>query len=64
MENEKFLLRCKVRNKYKGCWEHRDLYFYSKGAMLNYIQNGTDYVKPEDIKVGCIFELNEINVEM
>ena len=63
MENEKYLLRCKVRNRYKGCWEHRELYFCSKGAMINYVKNGTEYVKPEDIKVEYVYELKKIDIE-
>lgn len=60
---KKYLLKCSTMNHYKGWWEDREFYFETIEEMQNFIKNGTDYTKPEDIKVEAAFELNKIDIK-
>ena len=51
-------------NYYKWQWENREFYFDTKDEMIYFIENGTEYTKPEDIRVEAAFELNKINIEL
>lgn len=61
---KKFLLKCSTLNHYKGCWQDREFYFDTKEDMMYFIKNGSEYTKPEDIRVEAAFELNKIDLDM
>ena len=58
---KRFLLKCDIYNHYKGWWENTEFYFDTKEEMIDFIKNGTDYTKPQDIRVQSAFELNKID---
>lgn len=63
MENKKYLLRYKTYNRYRWCWEQSKKYFNTKEEMIDFIKNGNQYTKPEDIKNVEAFELIKLNIE-
>ena len=65
--HKKFLLKYRVLNHYVWQWEDRESLFDTKEEMtdfVNGIKKGTMVLKPEDIKIECAFELNEIDIEL
>lgn len=62
---KRFLLKCDIYNHYKGWWEENtELYFDTKEEMIDFIKNGTDYIRPQDIRVQAAFELNKIGLNL
>ena len=61
---KRFLLKCNVYDLYKDKWKDDEFYFDFKEEMINFIKNGTKYIKPEDIKVEAAFELNKIDLDL
>lgn len=59
---KKFLLVCKTMNHYKQRWEDREFCFDTKEELVDFITNGTQYTKPEDIKAKDVFELNRLDI--
>lgn len=65
--HNKFLLRYRALNHYAWRWEDRESWFDTKEEMMDFIKDirkGTMVLKPEDIKIQCAFELNEIDIEL
>lgn len=61
----KFLLKYRILNHYAWQWEDREAWFSTKEEMVDFIKDikmGTMVLKPEDINIECMFELNEINI--
>lgn len=61
---KKYLLKCSIMNYHEMCWEDEELYFDTKDEMMDFIKNGTVYVKPEDIRIASAFKLNKIDIEL
>ena len=61
---KRFLLKCSTLNHYKGCWQDREFCFDTKEDMIHFIKNGSEYNKPDDIKVEATFELNKIDLDL
>lgn len=61
---KRFLLKCDIYNHYKGWWENTEFYFDTKEEMIDFIKSGTDYTKPQDIRIQAAFELNRINLDL
>ncbi|MGF0102048.1 hypothetical protein [Bariatricus sp. SGI.019] len=59
-----FLLKCDIYNHCKGWWENTEFYFDTKEELIDFIKNGTDYTKPQDIRVQATFELNKIDLNL
>lgn len=59
-----FLLKCDIYNHYKGWWENTEFYFDTKEELIDFIKNGTDYTKPQDIRIQAAFELNRIDLDL
>ena len=38
--------------------------FPTKEELIDFIKNGTDYTKPQDIRVQAVFELNKIDLDL
>ena len=61
---KRFLLKCSTLNHYKGCWQDTEFCFDTKEDMIHFITNGSEYTKPDDIKVEATFELNKIDLDL
>ena len=61
---KRFLLKCDIYNHYKGCMQDREFYFDTKEDMIHFIKNGSEYTKPDDIRVEAVFELNKIDLDL
>lgn len=61
---KKFLLKCDINNRSKGWWEDTEFFFDTKEEMVDFIKNGTNYTKPEDIRVKAAFELNKVDLDL
>ena len=61
---KRFLLKCSILNHYKRCWQDGEFYFDTKEDMIHFIKNGSEYTKPDDIRVEAAFELNKIDLDL
>ena len=64
--NKHFLLKYRSLNHYLWRWEDKEKWFDTKEEMISFIKDikkGTMVLNPEDIKINCAFELNEIDIE-
>lgn len=62
---KRYLLKCSIRHECNWLEEYTDtqLYFDTKEEMVDFIKNGTKYIKPKDIRIECAFELNKVDIE-
>lgn len=58
----KFMLKCKILNPQKKIWENKNFFYGDKDSIKYFIENGGETVKPEEIKVVAVYELNEIKL--
>jgi hypothetical protein len=57
---KKFMLKCDILNAYKGIWHNENFYFDTKEEMEYFVKHGTEYIKPNEIKIEAAFELKKI----
>lgn len=61
---KKFLVKCMIKNLYKGSWHNEDFYFDTREEVIDFINNGTKFIKPENIRIEAIFKLKKIDIEL
>ena len=67
VEGNRFIINEPTHLKYNNICSYNGkewLYDVPKIGMTTIIKNGTDYTKPDDIRVEVAFELNEINLDL
>lgn len=58
---KKYMLSCMYFDADEGTWYHDNFFFGSEEDMIDFVKNGDDDFKPEDIKVEAAFELSELS---
>lgn len=58
---KKFMLSCMYFDTDEGIWYHDNFSFGSEEDMIDFVKNGDDDFKPEDIRVEAAFELSELS---
>lgn len=58
---KKFMLSCMYFDTDEGTWYHDNFYFDNEEDMVDFVKNGDDEFKPEDIRVEAAFELSELS---
>ena len=61
--NKQYLLECDIR-RYAHYSVNRSFFFDTKESLVNFIKNGSESIKPENIKIKCVFEINKIDIEL
>ena len=65
--HKKFLLKYRVFNHYSWEWDDLESWFDTKEELLDFIKDikkGTMVLKPEDIEINGVFELNELDIQL
>ena len=58
---KQWMLEFSRYNWYQGIWGDDRLFFNTKEEMINFVKNGNKYIKPEHIRVGAAFKLEQLD---